>query len=212
MVSGVTSEAASAPAKRPIGRPRHFDDDSERRLILDAAYAVLRDQRSELTISAVLSGAGISTRAFYRHFESKDALLRAMYLHDAHRMHARVTDRLSRTATPHDAVVAWIDEVYTMARNPKRAERVAVLGTLPIEDTAVMRAAAAEAIELLRSPLLGALRDGAASGAFVTDQPAAAAELIAAATLHAVDLSPPQRGTMIDQGVTTAFCLAAVGA
>ena len=209
-MSGVTSDAASAPAKRPIGRPRHFDDEAERRLILDAAYAVLRDRRTELTISAVLSGAGISTRAFYRHFESKDALLGAMYLHDAHRMHARVTARLAVTASPGDAVIAWIDEIYAMARNPRRAERVAMLGHIPIDDTDVMRAVAAEGIDLLHAPLRAALRAGIETGAFTTSAPDAAAELIAAATLHAVDLTPPTRGTVIDQAITTAFCLAAL--
>ena len=41
-------------AKRSVGRPRQFDDDVERRLILDAAYVALRDRGQSFTIANIL--------------------------------------------------------------------------------------------------------------------------------------------------------------
>ena len=56
----------------------------EQQALIDAGLAVLRRHGSEgLTVNDVLAEAGLSTRAFYRHFESKDALVLAIYAHDA---------------------------------------------------------------------------------------------------------------------------------
>jgi AcrR family transcriptional regulator len=56
----------------------------ERRALIDAGIAVLRRTGSEgCTVADVLEEAGLSTRAFYRHFASKDELVLAIYEHDA---------------------------------------------------------------------------------------------------------------------------------
>ena len=116
--------------KRSVGRPRQFDDDVERRLILDAAYAALRDHGPDFTIANILSTAGVSTRSFYRHFDSKDTLLHAMYLRDGEWAAERLTKRLADASSPRAAVEWWIDEIFSFTRSPRRAERVSVLGSI----------------------------------------------------------------------------------
>lgn len=54
-----------------VGRPRRFDDKTERRMLIDAAIRVMgRNKDVSIPLDGVLSEAGLSTRGFYRHFES----------------------------------------------------------------------------------------------------------------------------------------------
>ena len=62
-------------ARRGPGRPRRFDSEIEAQLILDAGLAVIRrNGYADATVSEILEEAAISSRAFYRHFPSKDEL------------------------------------------------------------------------------------------------------------------------------------------
>jgi len=81
-----------------------------RRAIMAAALKSIREQGVRgLSIAAVLDHAQLSTRAFYRHFESKDELIAAFLLDIAHREMLRLTKKMTTAATAVDAVVAWID-------------------------------------------------------------------------------------------------------
>lgn len=212
MAERATTTTAS-PGKRGVGRPRQFDDTSERRLILDAAYRVMRERPDDLTIAGVLDSAGVSTRAFYRHFDSKDALLREMYLRDARWAASRLGRRLARASTPRQAVEWWIDEIYGFTRDARRAERVTVLSSIAGSRAEGVESAALEARSLLIESLLAAIADGRATGAFRSVDVAAAAELVAAAAMHAAGLAAPYRGAVpLDQATTTEFCLSAIGA
>ena len=176
-------------AKRPVGRPRQFDDDAERGLIFDAAYTALRDRSQDFTVADILAAAGVSTRSFYRHFESKDALLCAMYRRDAEWAAERLNKRLADVTSPVEAVTWWIDEIFGLVRNARRAERVAVLGSIT-----------------------GSRTDGAEVVEFTIGDPISAADLVAAVGLHAAGLAVPYRNPDVhDQATTTAFCLAALG-
>src|SRR6478609_7091819 len=81
-----------------------------RRAILAAALKSIREQGVRgLSIAAVLDHAQLSTRAFYRHFESKDQLIAAVFLDMAHREMLRLRKKMTTAATAVDAEVAWID-------------------------------------------------------------------------------------------------------
>src|SRR3954469_25965124 len=85
-------------------------DPDTRRAILAAAAACLREQGVQgLSIGAVLQRAQLSTRAFYRHFESKDQLVTAVFLEMARLERRRLKRKMASAADPVDAVVAWID-------------------------------------------------------------------------------------------------------
>jgi len=98
--------------ERPRTRRREklAPDPGVRRAIMAAALKSIREQGVRgLSIAAVLDHAQLSTRAFYRHFESKDELIAAAFLDMAHREMLRLTKKMTTAATAVDAVVAWID-------------------------------------------------------------------------------------------------------
>jgi AcrR family transcriptional regulator len=73
--------------------------DDDRGCIIDAAYSCLSEPHSgPIPVAAILQRAGVSTRAFYRHFESKDELFLALLrqesgaLAEELRMHLTVID------------------------------------------------------------------------------------------------------------------------
>jgi len=196
--------------KRSVGRPRQFDDDVERRLVLDAAYVALRDRGTDFTVANILTAAGVSTRSFYRHFDSKDALLRAMYLRDGEWAADRLMKRLAGAESPRQAVVWWIDEIFGFTRSPRRAERVSVLGSITMMGVEGTDEVANSGRDILINPLRTAIGAGAADGSFAAVDPAAACELVAALVLQAAGLALPR--PRVDQRQTTAFCLQALGA
>jgi AcrR family transcriptional regulator len=98
----------SAPATRR--RDKLAPDPDTRRAILSAASESLREQGVHgLSIAAVLQRAELSTRAFYRHFESKDQLVSAVFLEMARTEKRRLRKRMAAAGGPVEAVAAWID-------------------------------------------------------------------------------------------------------
>jgi AcrR family transcriptional regulator len=98
----------SAPATRR--RNKLAPDPDTRRAILEAASESLREQGVQgLSIAAVLQRAELSTRAFYRHFESKDELVSAVFLEMARTEKRRLRRRMAAAGGPVEAVAAWID-------------------------------------------------------------------------------------------------------
>ena len=104
-------------SRRVLVRPRlrrHRNklapDPDVRRAILTAASKTVREQGIRgLSIAAVLDQAQLSTRAFYRHFESKDELVAAVFVEIARAEMLRLRTKMANAATPVEAVAAWID-------------------------------------------------------------------------------------------------------
>jgi AcrR family transcriptional regulator len=85
-------------------------DPDVRRAIVAAASKSVREQGVQgLSIAAVLDRAQLSTRAFYRHFESKDQLVAAVFLEMARAETRRLRRKMTSAVTAVDAVAAWID-------------------------------------------------------------------------------------------------------
>ncbi len=88
--------------------------DDDRGCIIDAAYTCLSEPHSgPIPVAAILQRAGVSTRAFYRHFESKDELFLALLRQESDTL----ADRLDRIAeeVPGDSVdqlKAWIGRMF----------------------------------------------------------------------------------------------------
>ncbi|MGA8545477.1 MAG: TetR/AcrR family transcriptional regulator [Mycobacterium sp.] len=81
-----------------------------RRVIVAAASETLRAQGVRgLSVAAVLERAELSTRAFYRHFESKDEVVAAVFLEMARVEMRRLRRTMAKAANPVEAVAAWID-------------------------------------------------------------------------------------------------------
>jgi AcrR family transcriptional regulator len=93
------------------GRGRRLDPDPRvRKSIVAAASKAVREEGVRgLSVAQVLSRAGLGTRAFYRHFDSKDQLVSAVFLDMARAETRRLRKRMATATDPVDAVVAWID-------------------------------------------------------------------------------------------------------
>lgn len=200
--------------KRSVGRPRHYDEATERELVFDAGYRVLREQGDKgLTIAEVLAEAGVSTRSFYRHFASKDELLCAMFNRDAERSAARLATRLAAATSPLHAVTLWVDEIFGF-KVGQRAERLNVLGSLTISRAEGADVVIERSQTLLIAPLSAAIAAGAADGTFTSTQPAVDAEMVAAVVFHGAGLVSPHLGTTPSptaRDEVLAFCLRALG-
>ena len=97
---------------RPLTRRRTklAPDPDVRRAILAAASKSVRENGVRgLSIAAVLDRAQLSTRAFYRHFESKDELVAAVFLEMARAEMRRLRRKMDTASSPIEAVAAWID-------------------------------------------------------------------------------------------------------
>src|SRR6478609_2252400 len=95
----------------PISEParsggRRLDPDPRvRKAIVAAASKAVREEGvRSLSVAQVLSRAGIGTRAFYRHFDSKDQLVSAVFLDMARAETRRLRKRMATSSDPVNAV------------------------------------------------------------------------------------------------------------
>ena len=118
------SERAAARAVE-LHRKRAED---EVRALVEAGLTVLRQRgASGLTVAEVLAEAGRSTRAFYRHFRSKDELVLAVYEQESQRRNADIEARIAAAPNPRARLETWIDETLGLGFEPRRARRTQVL-------------------------------------------------------------------------------------
>lgn len=87
--------------------------DADRGCIIDAAYGCLSEPHSSpIPVAAILQRAGVSTRAFYRHFESKDELFLAMLRQESDVLAGRLDRIVDEAGTPVDQLKAWISQMF----------------------------------------------------------------------------------------------------
>ncbi|MEE6176062.1 TetR/AcrR family transcriptional regulator [Mycobacterium sp. 050134] len=99
-------------AGQPPGTRRNklAPDPEVRRAIVAAAAKSVREQGVRgLSVAAVLEHAQLSTRAFYRHFESKDQLVAVVFMEMTRAEVQRLKAKMAPAADPVEAVTAWID-------------------------------------------------------------------------------------------------------
>ncbi len=102
---------------RAGGRRKLEPDPHIHAVILAAAAEVVRTEGVQaLSIARVLSRTQLGTRAFYRHFESKDQLVAAVFLEMARAEVVRLEQRMA-DSDPVRAVAAWIDGRLDLAFN-----------------------------------------------------------------------------------------------
>jgi AcrR family transcriptional regulator len=169
-------------ATRSVGRPRRYDAATERELLLDAGMKVMRRNGfAEATLADVLDAAGVSTRAFYRHFSTKDALLLAMLDRDGEAVARRLRDAVTSAPTARTALEAWLDEYFDVFSNPRRAGRVRVMTAEAARRAVGYDDAMQRVIRLHVEPLADALARGSDDGTLASSDP-----VVDAITVHAV--------------------------
>ena len=87
--------------------------DDDRGCIIDAAYSCLSEPHSgPIPVAAILQRAGVSSRAFYRHFESKDELFLAMLRQEGSALADRLDRIVEKPDAPVDQLKEWIHQMF----------------------------------------------------------------------------------------------------
>jgi AcrR family transcriptional regulator len=186
----------------------------EERLLLEAARSVLRVKGvSGMTVRDVLSQANLGTRAFYRHFASKDELVLAMFTGAAAQEAERLKRRMASATDPLAAVIAWIDGRLDLAFDRRVAANLQALST---EAQLRRRESPAElqvAYDMMLAPLIAQLRIGQERGLFTEVNPELDARSIHDVVWGVVEAHwsgfPQRRRETRDRVVR--FCLLAIG-
>jgi AcrR family transcriptional regulator len=166
-------------------------DTDDRQDIIDAAYGCLSEPHSgPIPVAAILDRAGLSTRAFYRHFASKDELFLAMLRQEAEALAGRL-DRVADDVSgdPVSQLTAWVEMMFALAHDPELRTHLTVI------DSDEVRAAKGyrEMRERLHADrersLVRILERGRADGSFPLTQPQTDAAAISAIVSRELTIS-----------------------
>src|SRR3954452_17703891 len=95
-MAGVEDRAVERAVR--VAKERARDD--VQLLVASGRKLLHRDGAADMTIADVLTEAGLSTRAFYRHFASKSDLLLAIYDSEVERYRPRLQRRVCEAPSP----------------------------------------------------------------------------------------------------------------
>lgn len=188
----------------------------DRDCIIEAAYDCLSEPRTgPVPISAVLARAGLSTRAFYRHFESKDELFLAMMRGEGDSLAARL-DRIAADvdAIPTEQLEAWISQIFDLVHDQRLRMRAVVVDSEEVR-SAKGYPEAREQWHVDRERSLAAiLRRGRQDGSFPLAKPDQDAAAIGAVVTHEMTKQRPDDPSQWQRSLAEVvdFALRAVGA
>jgi AcrR family transcriptional regulator len=144
---------------------------AERAKLMDAALKVMKLNGFQgASVQDILDEAGLSTRAFYRQFRSKDDLLLAMFRTASARDVDAVIKRVANAGTPLDGLYAWIEEMTAIAFDRRRLSRM-VMFNVSARQTVGFDEECEYMRERLTAPLAEALRAGVEDGTFPSARP-----------------------------------------
>jgi AcrR family transcriptional regulator len=182
---GGEPDAVGVP--RPPGRPRLYEPGPERDLILTAALDVLRRRDGqEVTVAEILRQAGLSTRAFYRQFDTKEDVIRALYLGDAESFGRHLRRKVDATNDPIEGLTVWVVESLGLAYDRRRSERVAALSSPLVSRVVAGSSERQLGDDLLVRPLRLLLEEGLDLGVFPKSRPELDVPTIRALTWEAI--------------------------
>jgi AcrR family transcriptional regulator len=172
---------------------------AEREALLRSARAVLRRTGwRNLKMSNVLRDAGLGTRSFYRHFDSKDALLIEVLVAELHEQVESSAAALAALDDPERIVTGWLHRCTDAIDEPEIAEAMRFVGRGWPKFTQE-RTPEAQALEdaTLR-PLVDALAAGKKAGSFPAVEPDTDARIlwyiVGNATTRALFQTPDRTG------------------
>jgi len=151
--------------------PSHDADDRGR--IIDAAYHCLSEPHTgPVPVAAILARAGVSTRAFYRHFASKDELFLAMLRRESDAL----VDRLNRICaeTRGDSVEqlrAWIAGMFGLIHDDRTRMAFSVIDSEEVRAARGYRETRERAHAERERSLTEILRRGRVDGSFPQGDP-----------------------------------------
>lgn len=191
------------------------DGSPEVELLINATWAVAaRTGSVEPGVREILQEAGLSTKAFYRHFRSKDELLLVALDRASNVLVEYLEYRMSQADDPLGRIGEWIDGCLRQAVNPSAARRI-LPWTLGFGRIAAIFP---EQLERNQDAIIALLereiRAAVESGDGQSPDPAGDAQIIFAYTSHTVHRHLVN-GTAPDSGASVrlaAFAQRALGA
>ncbi len=180
---------------------------------MDAALHVMRRNGFQgASVQDILDRAGLSTRAFYRQFRSKDDLLLAMFRTASDPDVAQIGRRVAEAPTALGAMLTWVDEMLSLAFDRRRVRRLVIFNTVARQADGYDEEESSLRARLI-SPLLNALRRGAADGSFPVVDPGPDADILFDLVWSVAH--PQRRAGSADRPTATRtvlrFCLPALG-
>ncbi len=159
---GHTTEDLS---RHPDVNPSTQWDESER-LIHAAKNTIQSKDGNGFTLNEVLEESGLGTRAFYRHFASKDELALAVFAQEAEREARRLESRTKNSATPVEGVIRWIEARLELGFDQRRAASQRPLTEEAVRASRRFPRQLETAFNRTLDPLVAQLKRGVAEGVF----------------------------------------------
>jgi AcrR family transcriptional regulator len=189
--------------------------DDDRGCIIDAAYKCLSEPHSgPIPVAAILHRAGVSTRAFYRHFESKDELFLALLRQESDRLATRLDRVLDEPGDPVDQLRAWIRAMFGWAHDEELRMHLSVIDSDEVRAAKGYRETRERAHHDRERSLVEIIRRGRSGGAFPLADPAHDAVAISAVISREMATQSPgdERRLQRSMDWVLDFALRALGA
>jgi AcrR family transcriptional regulator len=138
----------------------------ERKAILKAAFGLIGRSPEPVSVQQILDASGLSTRAFYRHFRSKDELIVTMCRTAGDRVASETAHVIAEAASPRDALEAWIRHQLSVVFDPRRVRQTAVFTSWEARSAVGMDEVNREASESRRAMLAAVIARGRDDGSF----------------------------------------------
>ena len=203
MENPVLDDLASRIARRTL-ESRGSGYAAEVRRLLDAGREVMaqRGTSSKARVADIVTAAGLSNDAFYRHFASKDALVMAILQDGTERLGGYLAHQMAKDATAEGKVRRWVEGVLAQA-----ADDASAATTLAVLWNAGGAIDVAASPETTLAPLLEA-----PFAELGSDDPALDATLVAHAVIGRMSdlLQHGERPSKADVRRVVDFCLRAV--
>jgi predicted 3-demethylubiquinone-9 3-methyltransferase (glyoxalase superfamily)/AcrR family transcriptional regulator len=190
--------------------------DHDRGCIIDAAYGCLYEPHTgPIPVAAILLRAGVSTRAFYRHFESKDELFLAMLRQESDALAGRL-DRIvdEVPGAPADQLKAWIGHMFGWMHDAELRMHLTVIDSDEVRAAKGYRETREQAHADRERSLVGILRRGRDDSSFPLADPECDAVAISAVVARVMVAQSPGDEQRLQRSLawTLEFALRAVGA
>lgn len=147
-------------------------NDDDRGCIIDAAYSCLSEPHTgPIPVAAILQRAGVSTRAFYRHFQSKDELFLALLRQESDTLADRLDRIVDETGDPVGQLKAWINGMFGWMHDEEMRMHLMVIDSDEVRAAKGYRETRERAHADRERSLVEILRRGRADGSFPQADP-----------------------------------------
>jgi AcrR family transcriptional regulator len=162
--------------------------ESERQRIIRTAYRLMAGEQESVSIQDILDSAGLSTRAFYRHFASKNDLFLAMYRNDNERLARALSEATTAEPDAWQALRSWVDISLSVAFESDRLRHSRVLSSAEVQHAEGYKREILDGKDRCRASLESLLLRGGLDGTFQTVQAREDAYVIFGATSEFVTI------------------------